>query len=108
FFSSRRRHTRFSRDWSSDVCSSDLGMRLTNHLTVVPAVEAAKYSAMTGAYPRTTGNTYKYFDGANVVGQGSTVNLAQTITQAMQGERTALAINEAAVKSEEGDGFAYI
>src|SRR5690606_40425277 len=24
FFSSRSRHTRFSRDWSSDVCSSDL------------------------------------------------------------------------------------
>src|SRR5690606_40067907 len=24
FFSSRRRHTTFSRDWSSDVCSSDL------------------------------------------------------------------------------------
>src|SRR5690606_39791354 len=24
-FSSRRRHTSFSRDWSSDVCSSDLG-----------------------------------------------------------------------------------
>src|SRR5690606_1262353 len=28
FFSSRRRHTRFSRDWSSDVCSSDLGSSL--------------------------------------------------------------------------------
>src|SRR5690606_39457851 len=27
FFSSRRRHTRFSRDWSSDVCSSDLAER---------------------------------------------------------------------------------
>src|SRR2546422_6622571 len=27
FFSSRRRHTRCSRDWSSDVCSSDLGAR---------------------------------------------------------------------------------
>src|SRR6266496_5339526 len=25
FFSSRRRHTRSLRDWSSDVCSSDLG-----------------------------------------------------------------------------------
>src|SRR5690606_40532187 len=25
YFSSRRRHTRFSRDWSPDVCSSDLG-----------------------------------------------------------------------------------
>src|SRR2546429_7207590 len=28
FFSSRRRHTRCSRDWSSDVCSSDLKPRL--------------------------------------------------------------------------------
>src|SRR5690606_41032095 len=28
FFSSRRRHTRFSRDWSSDVCSSDLAVFL--------------------------------------------------------------------------------
>ena len=26
FFSSRRRHTRLVSDWSSDVCSSDLGM----------------------------------------------------------------------------------
>src|SRR5690606_8307150 len=28
FFSSRRRHTSFSRDWSSDVCSSDLCLGL--------------------------------------------------------------------------------
>src|SRR5256886_2812282 len=33
FFSSRRRHTRFDCDWSSDVCSSDLG-----HLTHGAAV----------------------------------------------------------------------
>src|SRR5438445_13679379 len=26
FFSSRRRHTRYWRDWSSDVCSSDLAL----------------------------------------------------------------------------------
>src|SRR5207253_3484947 len=26
FFSSRRRHTRWPRDWSSDVCSSDLDL----------------------------------------------------------------------------------
>src|SRR5437868_15410720 len=26
FFSSRRRHTRSKRDWSSDVCSSDLDL----------------------------------------------------------------------------------
>src|SRR5690606_41182483 len=29
---SRRRHTRFSRDWSSDVCSSDLVPWLRDHL----------------------------------------------------------------------------
>src|SRR3712207_9530386 len=29
FFSSRRRHTRYWRDWSSDVCSSDLSMMVT-------------------------------------------------------------------------------
>src|SRR5699024_11910278 len=29
FFSSRRRHTRSKRDWSSDVCSSDLWKRAT-------------------------------------------------------------------------------
>src|SRR5689334_22815182 len=28
FFSSRRRHTRWNCDWSSDVCSSDLGLEL--------------------------------------------------------------------------------
>src|SRR5690606_40478998 len=35
FFSSRRRHTRFSRDWSSDVCSSDL--RCTGTMAARPA-----------------------------------------------------------------------
>src|SRR5690606_41854790 len=39
FFSSRRRHTRFSRDWSSDVCSSDLDLKrilaIKVHLNVV-------------------------------------------------------------------------
>src|SRR5690606_29967218 len=41
FFSSRRRHTRFSRDWSSDVCSSDLKQaRLALGLVGVPALAA--------------------------------------------------------------------
>src|SRR5574337_1085229 len=38
FFSSRRRHTRLSGDWSSDVCSSDL----------VDALQADKYLAAAG------------------------------------------------------------
>src|SRR5436309_2110060 len=35
FFSSRRRHTRFSRDWSSDVCSSDLFTTAADNQTQV-------------------------------------------------------------------------
>src|SRR5438105_12658825 len=38
FFSSRRRHTRSTRDWSSDVCSSDLRQEALN----LPAKQAQK------------------------------------------------------------------
>src|SRR5690606_40540391 len=42
FFSSRRRHTRFSRDWSSDVCSSDLRDGWEGSaVSVVPALGAS-------------------------------------------------------------------
>src|SRR5699024_11817604 len=34
FFSSRRRHTRSKRDWSSDVCSSDLVGFVLGYFTV--------------------------------------------------------------------------
>src|SRR5688500_20136345 len=34
FFSSRRRHTRLQGDWSSDVCSSDLGGLHQGHLSL--------------------------------------------------------------------------
>src|SRR5207248_7559657 len=47
FFSSRRRHTRSYGDWSSDVCSSDLGATNTgvlicSSLTMVLAVQSAQ------------------------------------------------------------------
>src|SRR5690606_359611 len=42
-FSSRRRHTRFSRDWSSDVCSSDLAQEKKSlniqRTTVTPKID---------------------------------------------------------------------
>src|SRR5207249_7891130 len=44
FFSSRRRHTRSKRDWSSDVCSSDL----------VSCASAAKSSAIFQLLPMQT------------------------------------------------------
>src|SRR5690554_7623493 len=41
FFSSRRRHTRCGRDWSSDVCSSDLHSSELNILA--PCVQLMFY-----------------------------------------------------------------
>src|SRR5436305_14021514 len=37
FFSSRRRHTRCGRDWSSDVCSSDLARRNRSIIRCAPS-----------------------------------------------------------------------
>src|SRR5690606_39775292 len=47
-FSSRRRHTRFSRDWSSDVCSSDLFFKLCSisYFTVNNKVAHLVYTVM--------------------------------------------------------------
>src|SRR5207249_6191653 len=42
FFSSRRRHTRSKRDWSSDVCSSDLVQALLDLLGDGPCVAIAQ------------------------------------------------------------------
>src|SRR5437762_5603146 len=40
FFSSRRRHTRYIGDWSSDVCSSDLAVEGEGALHLVSEVDA--------------------------------------------------------------------
>src|SRR5690606_40952557 len=42
FFSSRRRHTRFSRDWSSDVCSSDLTRNLPSNSCSAPLCRSSR------------------------------------------------------------------
>src|SRR2546427_10820675 len=42
FFSSRRRHTRFDCDWSSDVCSSDLDFRRRSGVVGVTGEEPPK------------------------------------------------------------------
>src|SRR5256886_9220217 len=48
FFSSRRRHTRFDCDWSSDVCSSDLieGNRIGKHQGVMGQIEAQRQAVL--------------------------------------------------------------
>src|SRR5437762_12167311 len=49
FFSSRRRHTRYIGDWSSDVCSSDLHCRVVAQMTF--DVYMAHYTAVADASP---------------------------------------------------------
>src|SRR5256886_10959737 len=63
FFSSRRRHTRFDCDWSSDVCSSDLAspraaatlfdgmLRARGRALRVPAATARRAPAVAASTP---------------------------------------------------------
>src|SRR5690606_40890756 len=44
-FSSRRRHTRFSRDWSSDVCSSDLAHKIRTEKIAIKDVKLRTFIA---------------------------------------------------------------
>src|SRR5215510_555611 len=46
FFSSRRRHTRWPRDWSSDVCSSDLLLEHVGRESIPAVTEALKDSPL--------------------------------------------------------------
>src|SRR5690606_40379753 len=76
FFSSRRRHTRFSRDWSSDVCSSDLSTGGDRPLTTAALAAASGYSPQQvrdlenlGVLPPAErgSNNYRRFGGRHLV-----------------------------------------
>src|SRR3712207_6902677 len=58
FFSSRRRHTRYWRDWSSDVCSSDLTLTIDKPEEALDEARRdaiAKARARAELYARATG-----------------------------------------------------
>src|SRR5690606_38829368 len=57
FFSSRRRHTSFSRDWSSDVCSSDLTAFLFSEKSDL----AASVYSIARKYPNTFTGSSDHF-----------------------------------------------
>src|SRR5438477_1290027 len=54
FFSSRRRHTRLTCDWSSDVCSSDLGKTTVTILLASALAEAGHDVAILDTDPQQT------------------------------------------------------
>src|SRR5690606_40368812 len=73
FFSSRRRHTRFSRDWSSDVCSSDLTVDGEPLVLTFKEFELLRFLAMNAGQVFTREQLlnrvwgYDYFGGARTV-----------------------------------------
>src|SRR5690606_15649989 len=60
FFSSRRRHTRFSRDWSSDVCSSDLALAAHDHRFHVLLLRIAGNDVVREAFERTRFHLHQF------------------------------------------------
>src|SRR5690606_40812756 len=80
FFSSRRRHTRFSRDWSSDVCSSDLA-------TLAPTMCTPKISSVLAS--------------ANIFTNPLVSSLARALPNALNGNCPALYSTPSALRSEE-------
>ena len=69
FFSSRRRHTRSDRDWSSDVCSSDL---LEKHHADLLTAYAKQQERMVETEKGTKdGNVIQFPKGAGATGKGA-------------------------------------
>src|SRR3712207_7625195 len=69
FFSSRRRHTRYWRDWSSDVCSSDLKYIYINGelqgetADSRPTMDLTQFYAQRGFYIGQSANDDRYMNG---------------------------------------------
>src|SRR2546430_7574773 len=74
FFSSRRRHTRFDCDWSSDVCSSDLGYTVSE-----TSVQSGTGARVQLQFPTRTGVKYEVLFRQSLAGAGVVVPFATTI-----------------------------
>src|SRR5207237_5948057 len=72
FFSSRRRHTRFKCDWSSDVCSSDLFGVMVDGAGIGSAMVANKIAGVSAAScpDPTTAKSAREHNDANVLTLG--------------------------------------
>src|SRR5207245_5602850 len=71
FFSSRRRHTRCYRDWSSDVCSSDLPRGTAFPKLEAPAIKEALPLSPAEAFSIDDSATTEIDDALSVQGLGS-------------------------------------
>src|SRR5256886_15526260 len=113
FFSSRRRHTRFDCDWSSDVCSSDLyiiGPRIASimcaggvlaYLVLIPAIKFFGSGMTTPLAPGTVPisemspsqirGAYVLYIGAGAVAAGGIISLFRSLATIWSGLKGGLA-----------------
>src|SRR6266496_421034 len=107
FFSSRRRHTRSLRDWSSDVCSSDLGDLASRGGKVFVACRSADKGRATAAeITAATGNDAVVFLPLDLADLASVRRCAAEFLD--RGEPLHVLINNAGVGGARGltrDGF---
>src|SRR5437870_273353 len=82
FFSSRRRHTRWPRDWSSDVCSSDLA-RLAREFHTVAKDIPYFHASYRQEFPCKPGN----YTIANIQGNGQYVGTVLSVRSTRSEER---------------------
>src|SRR5476651_1499863 len=78
FFSSRRRHTRYWRDWSSDVCSSDLV--LATDALVMGGGELAELTPETlAAYNAVLPSTWSHSNPVDIIGDATPERYAKAL-----------------------------
>src|SRR3712207_8241592 len=83
FFSSRRRHTRYWRDWSSDVCSSDLRQAIEDSGANIEVQQVTTGAELPEERSRIEAwyNGHKDVAGMFAVDAGSTQGVAQVMEQ---------------------------
>src|SRR6478672_4731395 len=77
FFSSRRRHTRSDRDWSSDVCSSDLVELEPGIVSVVGPNGVGKTNLVESLYFALTGRSFRTSDRRDLIPFGGALARAE-------------------------------
>src|SRR5699024_434666 len=82
FFSCRRRHTRSKRDWSSDVCSSDLGIRPLPGVTSL-SLQGLTWHPYSRAEPTVAGLDLKIPAGQRVLLTGPSGSGKSTVLRAL-------------------------
>src|SRR2546429_10002259 len=81
FFSSRRRHTRCSRDWSSDVCSSDL---TTGTLESLESSDTIADGLRASLSPRTFAILRKHVDRILLVSEEEIIAITRLVWERMK------------------------